>query len=85
MSDAEERIWNVSARISRLVDNGDGSRTLDLRLDGNGQSLLDTQNLKIIGTKWILPEGKAEPGEIKTKITNVTLNGNDITAEVVPE
>lgn len=66
-------------RISRVVDNPDGTRSLSLTLEGHMNTLSATQMLKVEQTQWLLPDGKAESVPLVTDEMRVTLNGKDVT------
>jgi len=70
----------VMPRISRVIDNPDGSRTLDLTLQAHGDLLSATQTIdKRMTTDWILPSGKEDASPRSGEITRVLFNGEDIT------
>jgi hypothetical protein len=69
-------------RMSRVVDNPDGSRTVDLTVDGHGGTLTENQKVNLTESRWLLPNKEAETVEKAGTLKRVTLNSNDITAEV---
>lgn len=67
-------------RISRVIDNPDGSRTLGLTLQAHGDLLSATRTIdKRMTTDWILPSGKEDSSPRSGEIARVVFNGEDIT------
>jgi hypothetical protein len=62
---------SVLPRISQIVDQDDGSRSLDLVNIAHMDSLARTQTLNVLGIDWLVPSGKEIPVEGKTEITRV--------------
>jgi hypothetical protein len=67
--------------ISKIVDHKDGKRQVSLTARGDGRSLTESQSISIIDTRWVVPSGKEvePPGDIE--LTQVLLNGNDVTEQ----
>jgi hypothetical protein len=65
--------------IGRVVDNDDGTRSIDLVLNADGKSLINTQVVRMTRTRWIVPNGKATAEEVQFPITRVVWNGEDVT------
>jgi len=70
----------ITPVISKMVDVPDG-RTVSLTTHGDAKSMLATQKVRVVDHRWIVPSGKEAAPVGNLELTQVLLNGNDVTEQ----
>lgn len=71
----------ITPLISKIIDHDDGKRQVSLKTHGDGRSLTESQSISIVDTRWVVPSGKEVDSMNEMELTEVLLNGNDVTEQ----